>query len=162
MDISRRFFLRGALAVSAVSVLPSFDVLSAQIPTIVGDGIHDDADGLNALFAGKPFRCDLSGIKVQDGFAQLNNGVFFISKTVEIPELCERFAIDRCVFRARSSSHRGSAALKFHNSTPGLISNCHFMDLDFRIDGPRASLAPNHRPEKPFAMLRVEGVRPIA
>lgn len=51
-DVSRRMFLRGALAVGATSLIIRPTAL--LIPSIVGDGIHDDGPGLNALFAQQP------------------------------------------------------------------------------------------------------------
>lgn len=51
MDISRRWFLGGALGVAAASVLP----LGAGYDAVLyADGIHDDTDALQAMFEGKP------------------------------------------------------------------------------------------------------------
>lgn len=65
MDLSRRFLLRGLIAAPAVvaaqhimkiSVLPERFVTPEQfgaIPTVMGDGIHDDSAGINAFFRGE-------------------------------------------------------------------------------------------------------------
>ena len=53
VEISRRSFFRlavGAAAVVAVPI-PLGDV--ARIPVLYGDGVHDDAEGLNALIRGE-------------------------------------------------------------------------------------------------------------
>jgi hypothetical protein len=76
MDLSRRHFLGGALAVAGASVvtLPALaDVLRPAIPIIWGDGIHDDAPGLNALCAGEP-------VDVAEDIARLSqsNGIMRI------------------------------------------------------------------------------------
>lgn len=72
MNLSRRSFLGGALLiVGAVSAVAR--------PRIVGDGIHDDADGLNALIAGDPVNIETSGVRILErGKIELNGGRFLI------------------------------------------------------------------------------------
>lgn len=54
VDVSRRLFLGGALAIASASVAPAADAVLAPLPRIVGDGVHDDHAGLTALFHGEP------------------------------------------------------------------------------------------------------------
>jgi hypothetical protein len=84
MAISRRSFLGGALAVAA---LPSSALAaSSNPPRIVGDGFHDDADGIQALIDGNPFeRAERSGVYAYpDGVYAMHNGAFRITKTLQV------------------------------------------------------------------------------
>lgn len=58
MDLTRRSFLRGALAIAAVSVVPIAAQEASTFPVIVGDGVHDDTAGIQAAFDGMPFVCE--------------------------------------------------------------------------------------------------------
>lgn len=85
MNLDRRSFLRGVLSVAATALVvrPS-DLLA--IPQIVGDGIHDDGLGLNALFGGSPvdILCDAARIVVGDDgeTVELKNGIFRTTQTI--------------------------------------------------------------------------------
>lgn len=68
VELSRRFFLGGAIALVAVQTFkPS---LASNMPTIYGNGIKDDSAGFNALFAKEPviFNKDQIGIESHDKF----------------------------------------------------------------------------------------------
>lgn len=87
MDVSRRFFLGGSLAlIAAVTFKPSVSAL-ANIPTIYGDGAHDDTAGLQALMRNEPvnFSKDQIGVEAHDGI-EFYNGFFTVEKTVNVPE----------------------------------------------------------------------------
>lgn len=66
VDVSRRLFLGGALAIAAASIVPVADAeaTTGPIPKIVGDGIHDDTEGLQALIDGRPVCIDGECIRV--------------------------------------------------------------------------------------------------
>lgn len=53
MELSRRGFLRGLVAVTAAGVV-SLPAVAEAVPQLWGDGVHDDAGGLEALFNGRP------------------------------------------------------------------------------------------------------------
>lgn|SRR5574343_681600 len=75
IDTSRRSFLRGVLSLGAAAVvLPKVSFL----PVIVGDGIHDDAPGLNALFRGEPVNILADGVRLLRNAAniELSGGKF--------------------------------------------------------------------------------------
>lgn len=58
MDINRRSLLFGLGVASICSMVPSTVVAAIidPVPIIVGDGVHDDTDGLRALLNGGVFR----------------------------------------------------------------------------------------------------------
>jgi hypothetical protein len=56
--MNRRSFLRGMLGVAALSIVPAPLLSQANIPRIVGDGVHDDTAGIQAALDGQPFICD--------------------------------------------------------------------------------------------------------
>jgi hypothetical protein len=85
MNLSRRGFLTGMVAVAAVTAaaalpLPSF----ASVPTLWGDGEHDDTEALQALLDGKPIIRD--GVLLEpDGHGiRLIGGVYQVSDTLHI------------------------------------------------------------------------------
>ena len=55
MDLTRRSFFRGALALTALAATPALSKISFA-PMIYGDGVRDDTDGLQALLSGQPFQ----------------------------------------------------------------------------------------------------------
>src|SRR5687768_14897749 len=69
IEVTRRSFLRGALAISVVPLLPSL----AFVPTIYGDGVRDDAPGLQALIDGKPFNVEGEGFTALEGWISGGN-----------------------------------------------------------------------------------------
>jgi hypothetical protein len=83
MQLSRRSFLGGVLALSAATLV----VPRLPLPRIVGDGIHDDAPGLNALLCGDPVSIEASGITLSsEGNCLIRNGCFRMSGPLHIPK----------------------------------------------------------------------------
>ncbi len=98
MEISRRFFLGGAIAVVVAQTFKP--ALSSNMPTIYGNGRDDDSAGFNALFANEPviFKRDQLGLESHDGII-IFKGNFKISKTIEITkrtklQIADNFNID--------------------------------------------------------------------
>jgi hypothetical protein len=81
-DLSRRSFLRGTLALAGtVALQPAFTLLS--VPKIWADGIHDDAPGLNALFARQPVEVVDDAVSILQGeHISLRNGIYRIGSTL--------------------------------------------------------------------------------
>lgn len=74
MNLSRRSFLDGVIAVEPVD--------APDAPTVVGDGIHDDADGIEAMFSGQPVRINGETVIVHEG--EFDECLFFISRPVSL------------------------------------------------------------------------------
>lgn len=89
-ELSRRLFLSGALSVAAAAVtnapVLAGEPKAAPLPILYGDGVHDDADALNALLSGRPFFCDNQYILASngEGWVHLANGLFRIGKTIKV------------------------------------------------------------------------------
>lgn len=84
MEVSRRLFLGGALALVAATQLPN--VAFASAPVIYGDGYHDDTAGLQAAFDGKPFKVVGKGTYIvrKGGQVMLNGGTFKLTDTLHV------------------------------------------------------------------------------
>lgn len=98
MEISRRFFLGGAITLVAAQVfIPSVSMM-ANIPTIYGDGIEDDSGGLAALFRNEPvtFNKEQIGVESHEGIV-FHTGRFAISRTVIVPDEVN-LEIERAIF----------------------------------------------------------------
>lgn len=84
MSLTRRFFLGGALALTAAAALPKLPAL-AGYPVIHGDGIHDDAEALNALFRGDPVIIEGEAVQIgPDDTASLKGSKHLISDTLHV------------------------------------------------------------------------------
>lgn len=86
VELSRRFFLKGSIAlVAAVTFVPSVSAL-ANIPTIYGDGKHDDTGGLQALMRNEPvnFNADQIGVESHHGII-FYKGFFSVERTINVP-----------------------------------------------------------------------------
>jgi hypothetical protein len=86
MNVSRRFFLGGAISlVAAQTFIPSVSAMM-NMPTIYGDGRRDDSSGLAALFRNYPvtFNKEQIGVESHEGII-FHNGWFAIYRTVEVP-----------------------------------------------------------------------------
>lgn len=84
MDLSRRTFLIGSLALAGASVVP-VDAW-AGMPRIVGDGVHDDAPGFNALLAGEPVNVECDGVRFDGEIVWIMDGPqFFVAETIRVP-----------------------------------------------------------------------------
>jgi hypothetical protein len=86
VDISRRFFLGGAIALVAVKTfVPSINAMG-NMPTIYGDGHHDDSYGLGSLFRNEPviFKTDKIAIEEHKGVIFFG-GQYNIERSVGLP-----------------------------------------------------------------------------
>jgi hypothetical protein len=95
MNISRRAFLGGAIILAAATAVPveAFSALAPR-PRIVGDGVHDDTAGLQALFDGEPVLIEGRVVTARDGMISLRGSIHKISRplaldrpSIEIDEL---------------------------------------------------------------------------
>lgn len=78
LDLARRSFLGGALALGGSVALAR---VMPDVPTLWGDGIHDDAPGLQALFDRKPVTIMRDEIVVQRaGIVRVEGGRFLLRK----------------------------------------------------------------------------------
>lgn len=88
IDISRRSFLRGIIAVSATAVItPKLQSLKLldTCPILYSDGIHDDAPALNALLRREEVRIENDLVKVANGeWCSISGGNFLINDTITI------------------------------------------------------------------------------
>ncbi len=87
MDISRRFFLGGAISlVAATTFAPSISAMM-NLPTIYGDGVKDDTSGLYALLHNEPctFNKEQIGVESHKGII-FHKGYFVVKNTIEIPK----------------------------------------------------------------------------
>lgn len=82
-DLNRRSFLRGLFTVAAVSIAPALP-MHADLPRIVGDGIHDDTAGLQAALDGRPFVCE-GDIVSSATEVTITGGEYKLSKTLRTP-----------------------------------------------------------------------------
>lgn len=85
-ELSRRFFLGGAIAlIGATTFKPAITAIS-NMPTITGDGVTDDSYGFGCLFRNEPviFKHDQLGVDSHQGII-FYNGRFAIERTVNIP-----------------------------------------------------------------------------
>src|ERR1700679_3512759 len=83
VELSRRFFLGGAIAlVAAQTFKPSF---ASNMPTIHGNWRDDDSAGFNALFSNEPvlFKKEKIAVEGYEGII-IFKGRFKIDKTIEI------------------------------------------------------------------------------
>lgn len=92
MDLSRRSFLGGAIALTAATLLP-LDAVASTVPSIHGDGVHDDTNGLQALLDGEPFR--IVGERPMrlsnEGHANITGGTYRVTRPLIIREDCHAF-----------------------------------------------------------------------
>jgi hypothetical protein len=82
MNISRRSFFGGALVLAAAVSAP---VLAREnIPTLWGDGRHDDTRALQAMLDGKAVRMGEAGevVRSEGGMIYLTKGTYLISDTL--------------------------------------------------------------------------------
>ncbi len=83
MSLSRRSFFSGTLAFTALAILPTA-VKALARPAIFCDGIHCDADGLEAIMEGRPFEIaeGAMGTFQNHGEWIIRNGLMSIRRTL--------------------------------------------------------------------------------
>ena len=132
MDVSRRSFLRGALTVAAASLVP---VAAAKalglddVPTLWGDGVHDDAPALQALIDGKPFKIAGEGFIARNGAetAFIDGGDYALSNGLVFRKGGRKAAISNASFRTLPEFPENGYVLKFeHGRNPSEIRNVFF------------------------------------
>lgn len=92
---TRRAFLFG---LGAASLVASPKLIMSRLPLLYGDGVHDDAEALNAMFAGKPIKLAETGDTFRPFFSStsehiaLRGGRYRISKPVQFTRSWTRFS----------------------------------------------------------------------
>jgi hypothetical protein len=86
MNISRRFFLGGAISLIAASTFEPSVSAMMNLPTIYGNGKDDDTSGLYALLNKEPciFKKEQIAIDNHEDVT-FHRGRFFIKRTISIP-----------------------------------------------------------------------------
>jgi hypothetical protein len=120
MNITRRYFLNGVIAVTAGQLIkPSF-----ARPRIYGNAMDDDTAGLNAFFAGEPFLVDDTSLILGEG--HLIGGKFKISDRLI---LYDRARINGSCFTLIGKLVGRDAPFPIAYSSPDdhtLVENCVF------------------------------------
>lgn len=116
VDMRRRSFLGGILA---LTVTQQFGMRPQHLPTLHGDGVHDDAPALNALFGGGAFRVDNEMIIAREGL--IKAGYFRIGSTVHIRT--NSFSIQYCRIECMDEFQGQAAIHVFDNIDFGWISD---------------------------------------
>lgn len=80
MKPNRREFFGGGLAIVAASIMPA--QADPGPPVVVGDGVHDDTAGLNALLSGKEARIGNELLRIAQGGELRLAGQFLISSSL--------------------------------------------------------------------------------
>jgi hypothetical protein len=94
--VNRRGFFKVAFAAGLATALPALSI--ETLPTIYGDGIHDDTDGLQAALDGKDFHCRDKSVTVTDGNVRISNGNYLVSRTLVVPNSDRELCIEGCRF----------------------------------------------------------------
>lgn len=84
MELSRRFFLAGAISlIAAKTFIPAN---AGNLPTIYGNGLNDDTSGLGALFRNEPclFNKEMIAVENHEGI-EFYFGRFVVFQTINIP-----------------------------------------------------------------------------
>lgn len=137
---TRRRFLGGALALSASAAIPN-GVLAADIPTLWGDQIHDDAPAITAMMSGKPF-------KTADGFAgiakagKLTGSRHLLRSAVTIER--DGVVIDGCYL----ALYGPDAKIVCEADTNTTITGCIFNSVDGRQDAAIVEINGRNFPER--------------
>ena len=79
--LTRRFFLGGAIALTVAA-----RAIPISAPRIVGDGVHDDTAGLQALLSNEPYECDLPNVGwlSNSGRIYIQGGIFRLTDIIYI------------------------------------------------------------------------------
>lgn len=121
MELSRRSFFKGGLALTAVTVLPQ--IVQAKAPPVIwADGIHDDTAGIQALLDNEPFRVAAErgeAFRLDGGAATLRNLYLKTSNTIHIRPHNDNVQIHGCYWE-----HSGEGPLLcIHEGTHLEMSN---------------------------------------
>lgn len=123
MIASRRSFLGGILTLAAAAAVVRPTDLLANTPWIKGDGIHDDAAGLQALIDGQPYRCDLPNVGwvSKDDLLRICGGNFRLSKGIVIRNRPAH--IFDCTFDAQGADGDVQSVLTFEGARHTVVQN---------------------------------------
>lgn len=98
INLPRRSFLFGFAGAAALIAAPK--LILHRVPTIYGDGVEDDWEGLTALFNGMPVRLDSSETfspHFSNGLPiELRGGIYRLSRTLKLPKCFS--VIENCWF----------------------------------------------------------------
>jgi hypothetical protein len=87
VELTRRFFLGGTIALIAAQTFKPSISQGSNLPKIWADGIHNDSAGLSALFTNQPviFNKDQIGVDSHGGATILDKyTIFKIDNTVDV------------------------------------------------------------------------------
>jgi hypothetical protein len=126
MTLSRRSFLGGVLTLAAVTVAARYQFAK---PRIWADGTHDDAPGLNAMFAGEDFLTDVPDL-IRNGdwesIVGLRGGAFMLGSKLILGNPTKSFSIHSCRFTALDIFGDGEMLQIREGVRDSSIVDCHF------------------------------------
>lgn len=129
MDLSRRGFIGGLgaiLAAPAIVKASSLMPVRALVPTLYGDGIHDDTEALNYLFARGRIFTPTGIIKDWGDGIVIDGGHYKVSDTIQCTR---RFHLRNAVF-ATNDSDKPTLAMR---STGSYVMGSHFTNTTYNI-----------------------------
>lgn len=131
MDLNRRQLFRfGAAATLTAAITPAAAAL--VIPTLWGDGVHDDSDGLEAGLNGKPVH--VAGRKLTIVEGHLVGGIYTVSRTLNVGSVHLRIESAKIVAAPR---FEGRYLMEVTDMKSVHLQNC---ELDARPCGGLASV----------------------
>lgn len=111
--MNRRQFLCWSAAASALAFVDPVKII-APVPQIWGDGVHDDAPGINALLRGEP--CEIMNRKacrVEGGKVLLNAGTFMLAGPLIFDGSVRDSMITGCTFEGKNTCFHFTKDFKF-------------------------------------------------
>jgi hypothetical protein len=113
---SRRLFLGGMASLAVATTVKT----ATAVPTLWGDGVHDDAPALNALFRGDPIRV-LNGRVIEGARPAVVDAKLLLGSTLLIDRV-EDFLLVRSTLRAMPGFD-GRSMVEIRSGNPGLLSD---------------------------------------
>lgn len=107
MSFTRRSFLGSLLALSAAPAIVRADSLMKVVPmnglVLWGDGIHDDAEALNALIHGEKVvrRDGAEFFRSPEGGVFLHGGTFLLGSTLVFPHAPDGHALSNLILTSK-------------------------------------------------------------
>jgi hypothetical protein len=123
--MNRRNFLKVTLAAGIFASAPVVltKALERRTPVIYGDGIHDDAEGLQAALDNKPFICSSDRVQIETvgDTLYIRNGYYLIGRTLHINR--DNVYIAHCTIVAAEGFRDEKRALHYHGNGCTLSHN---------------------------------------
>lgn len=119
--MNRRAFLLGATALTLAPLIAKVELIN-NIPEIRGDGVHDDAPGINALLRNEPCRILDKCVRIlNDNTLYFERGNYMLNSAIQLDGKTRGIHIIGSMFRSGKEFNKEIPVMFHYSNYPNIL-----------------------------------------